>query len=792
MNIEEEDDANCSTWKFQPPNLIKALKRNIHQRTLRRQLLPYILLVLLVVPRAALRHGDHGKYTMRSAIERTIVMQKVSIDGGKSVAAWPELTKPTHFMEWIRGALLPLVYLCSESKVPRLNENLYIPFKFRLRQLRSFGSTAESANDGNERCTVSSALKGVEFTEGACYPDYSVVYSQTWPIPLWQPHVEGFGADITLRDARINATFAKWEVLHYTALETRARPYEGRLADLYAGSGFTVDLPILNYNKTRLMVEGLDDGKFIDLATRAVFLQMAFFNEANDLLASTKLVFEMNAGGQVATSFSVGVSRIDGLQTAAEGWVALTFTCIVVCVGFYFSYDLFYVRVYHELCFHSFYLDDVLWLVADALTLFLIWADLILRCWRWSEVDPELGHLMESFTTRGWFDPDRLIWIDSLADTANALMLLVCSWQPLRFIELDPAFKVISLTLQYTATVMSRLFVVTLIIFAGFVFAAHLIFGGVIAEYSSLSKAFVRLARTITGDADFEKLAEARPEAAVQFIFAFVACFFIVAANLFASSVLDAWDTERTFFTSRYGAEGMWIIPRFRAWIKRVREPCIDLISTRRAVLLHFRDFFLCTWCRDNENNANGVMTSGAILRQLQIVFQNLPPDTDVLWDFDALQGILGTPANPWSFDQMRVFVVSVRDARELVRHTTKVNVGGSAAAESDGEVAEAWSVMAKSRTAPSMQLQTQAWQDEEVEALERLRVLRRRMNTLMCNEVALTDTLCSALAATLEQQQELITNLEILESETRPFEPENDEKMEMLSSNFTRLRFRP
>ena len=88
-------------------------------------------------------------------------------------------------------------------------------------------------------------------------------------------------------------------------------PGNGRYAHEYAyaaGGGFTARLSSNATVSTR-MVAGLQADEWIDLATRAVFVEFALENEAESLVATAIFVLEFLPSGRIVPSYHVHVSR---------------------------------------------------------------------------------------------------------------------------------------------------------------------------------------------------------------------------------------------------------------------------------------------------------------------------------------------------------------------------------------------------------------------------------------------------------------------------------------------------
>lgn len=123
-----------------------------------------------------------------------------------------------------------------------------------------------------------------------------------------------------------------------SAEENGESSFLGKL-QTYPGSGYRVVLPLDHTRAIDEIVIGrLMAHRFIDRATRAVFVDVTLYNPSLDLLALVKVVFEFPAAGSVLPSLSIRLLRLgqmyfrpDTLRAVAiEGGMLFWLLCYVI------------------------------------------------------------------------------------------------------------------------------------------------------------------------------------------------------------------------------------------------------------------------------------------------------------------------------------------------------------------------------------------------------------------------------------------------------------------------------
>ena len=127
-----------------------------------------------------------------------------------------------------------------------------------------------------------------------------------------------------------NSGLAEWK--WYSAKEMNEGSYTGRSWTVYPGSGYNVTLP-LNYNAALERLYYLKENNWIDLQTRAVFLDFIVYNANVKLISLVKVAVEFPPSSGCRPHLLLRTSQIDRLvQSEMSNTAMLAETILIVLV----------------------------------------------------------------------------------------------------------------------------------------------------------------------------------------------------------------------------------------------------------------------------------------------------------------------------------------------------------------------------------------------------------------------------------------------------------------------------
>lgn len=156
-----------------------------------------------------------------------------------------------------------------------------------------------------------------------CYPDYGDGQEETSFIKNWKSVDE---IDTSELDDGIKDAF-KWKS---TSESKELFIFPGTIGN-YPGSGFLLDFAASSDQRQAQLVN-LQESHWIDIKTRAVFLDMAFYNPNTDMFITIRMLFEFHSCGSVSMMPTYRIMRLDKyplndiwnfVEIGAQGGVAI-------------------------------------------------------------------------------------------------------------------------------------------------------------------------------------------------------------------------------------------------------------------------------------------------------------------------------------------------------------------------------------------------------------------------------------------------------------------------------------
>ena len=341
-----------------------------------------------------------------------------------------------------------------------------------------------------------------------------------------KPRVYTVNDNALLPNGKVLSCMERWD--HQTMMDLRGFPYWGTIT-MYSGSGYVANLgydPVTAYT----VVADLHSNGWLDVQTRAVFVEFTVFNANTNLFGIVSYFIEFPPSSAAITTTQYQVARfylhLNGGQTLAH--------VMVIFFMLYFLYregKLIYKQRWAY--FKGFWnWLEVILVICEFLLIILFLARLY-------EVDRNLLQLREN--------PNDYVGFQYAAN-ADALMTCVLGvlvfFYILRFLRLlrfNKNFLVIGKTLsRISAPILSFClpFIAGFLAFASLAFA---MFGSELEDYSSFIRTLVTQFSMTLGDFDFEAIFMVNPTIATLYFFSFIGLNVMVLMNMFIAIINDSY-----------------------------------------------------------------------------------------------------------------------------------------------------------------------------------------------------------------------------------------------------------
>ena len=329
-----------------------------------------------------------------------------------------------------------------------------------------------------------------------------------------------------LPDGRVLSCFERWQ--HQTMIDLRGFPYWGTIA-MYSGSGYVANLGY-DHVTAYTVVADLHSNGWIDVQTRAVFVEFTVYNANTNLFGILSYFIEFSPSSAVITTAQYQAARfylqLTGGQTLAH--------ILVIFFMLYFLYregKLVYKQRWAY--FKGFWnWVEVILIICEFLLIVLFLARLY-------EVDRNLLQLRENPNDYVGFQ--YAANADSLMTYVIGVLVFFYILRFLRLLRFNKNFLVIGKILQrITAPIVS--FCLPFIAgFLAFALLAFAMFGSELEDYSSFIRTLVTQFSMTLGDFDFEAIFMVNPTVATLYFFSFIGLNVMVLMNMFIAIINDSF-----------------------------------------------------------------------------------------------------------------------------------------------------------------------------------------------------------------------------------------------------------
>ncbi|XP_066504124.1 polycystin-1-like protein 2 [Hoplias malabaricus] len=398
-----------------------------------------------------------------------------------------------------------------------------------------FGQRSGFITDGNSKLVGNARLRQVRVRKDSCktpsfmyhsIPDCHAPYS--WEVEDMGSYGPGWNLSV---DVNMSSTFTPWQYQNQSTL--RAYPVWGSVV-LYKGGGYAVDLGPDQQNASS-MLQYLFDNGWLDVHTRAMFVEFTVYNANVNLFCIVTLTLETAAVG--AFQYRSELQNIRLLQTT-DG------IQIMASEAIYFLFVLYYMFLQFKLIKQQKwkYFSNK-WNLLELAIILLSWSAFSVFVKRMVQGNQDLKYYQDH---RNQFS--------SFYETAAAnstlgyiiaflvLLATIKMWHLMRF---NSKLNRITCALQQAWTELSSLIVVIIIIFLAYAVLSNLLFGWKLNTYKTLIDAAMAMVSLQLGIFNYDEVLDLNPILGAFLIGSCIIFVLFVVLNIFISVILQAFRKER-------------------------------------------------------------------------------------------------------------------------------------------------------------------------------------------------------------------------------------------------------
>eukprot|EP00741_Cyanophora_paradoxa_P009403 tig00000144_g9109.t1 len=415
--------------------------------------------------------------------------------------------EPTgRLLAWIREKLVPLL---------RPDDSLALFLRpvglMRLRQVRT-------RRRGECVSTPRNLVADLFPPDAACHPPYEPASARESAGTEEREPFEGAAS----------GRVYEWRAERAELLSSWAYIRDAHYYPSYGRGGYGVELDAQDPDRALEQLAALEQDAFIDDSTRAVTLNLAFYNRHTGLYVVLDLLAELPTSGLLLPTYRVRAMRLELLEDPV-----LRGFCVLFCVAiaFYGLSEIFELRVRGW----RNYLSET-WNVVEvcALVTFVVmicyFTDLVGECRRMREA-------MAEDAVGQYIDFQHARRLTEVLTELAGINVLLTAIRVFKFLRLNANLSIVWTTLSKARDDLASFVAVFLVVFAGYAFMGHIIFGYQIPRFHNFTASFAALFRFIGGDSDYDEMNAASPVSGIIFFFTFIVFVTFILVNIFIAII---------------------------------------------------------------------------------------------------------------------------------------------------------------------------------------------------------------------------------------------------------------
>ena len=329
-----------------------------------------------------------------------------------------------------------------------------------------------------------------------------------------------------LPGGKILSCLERWR--HQTTIELRGFPYWGTIT-MYSGSGYVANLGF-DKETAYTVIADLHSNGWIDIQTRAVFVEFTVYNANTNLFGMVSIFIEFPPSSGAVTKVQYEAARfylhLTGGQTLAH-----------VLVIFFMLYFLY--REGKLVCKQRWTYFRGVWNLVEVILIISEFLLIVLFLARLYEVDRNLLQLRENPNDYVGFQYAGSV--DALMTYVIGILVFFYILRFLRLLRFNKNFLTIGRTLSRISAPILSFCVPFIFGFIAFALFAFSVFSSELEDYSSFTRTMVTQFSMTLGDFDFEALFMVNPMLATLYFFAFIGLNVMVLMNMFIAIINDSY-----------------------------------------------------------------------------------------------------------------------------------------------------------------------------------------------------------------------------------------------------------
>ncbi|KAL3878017.1 hypothetical protein ACJMK2_035653 [Sinanodonta woodiana] len=433
----------------------------------------------------------------------------------------------SQYWDWLETTLLPALYVSTYYNGANI-EAWWDKMCISDLEARRIGiARLRQMRIHNDSCIIQPSM-GHLWHE--CRDDYNWMDDDTKPyLPGWQTPTEDQAVRLEMLD-EVNP----W--VYQSALKLKNAPYVATV-QTYKGGGYVFNFE-RSYRRTIRNVTRLRSEDWLDLNTRAVFLEFSVFNPNMNLFASIIMVQEFTAIGGAIPRSEFKIFRLHS-YIGAYGVIVIIFEVIYCCFTLYFFYRCI-TKVKKEKCMYFFRFWNILEFVL------MVFAVCVIAMSAFKHILTEISlNALKKSAKAEFVNFQSMAMYDELYGYMVAFVVFLASVQFLKLLQFNAKINMLGETVKLATKDLKVFSLAFLLYFLAFTLTGYLLFGQNLTAYTGFVQSAESIFAFTLGTFDFEGMQGAQKIFGPIFFFLFVFIVYVGLMSIFLTIIGDAFNEVR-------------------------------------------------------------------------------------------------------------------------------------------------------------------------------------------------------------------------------------------------------
>ncbi|KAL1007239.1 hypothetical protein UPYG_G00083860 [Umbra pygmaea] len=402
-----------------------------------------------------------------------------------------------------------------------------------------FGVYPGFITDGNSKLVGNARLRQVRVKKNSCriakymsqaISDCNAPYS--WEVEDMGSYGPAWNRSVIVNTSEMLCS--PWQ--YQTQARLRAQPIWGSVV-LYRGGGFVVDLGP-NLKNASSTLQYLFDSTWLDMFTRAVFVEFTVYNANVNLFCIVTLMLETTAVG--AFQFRSELQSVR-LYQSPGGLHSFVMASEII----YFLFIVFYMYVQGKLMkLQKWAYFKSKWNLVELAIILLSWSALSVFIKRALLGNRDMEFYQHNKDQFASFHETAIA--DAILGYLIAFLVLLATVKMWHLLRLNPKLHMITATLQRAWTDISGFLLVMTVMFLAYSIASNLMYGWKLYSYRTMMDSALTMVSLQLGIFNYEEILDYNPMLGAFLIGSCIIFMTFVVLNLFISVILVAFSQEQT------------------------------------------------------------------------------------------------------------------------------------------------------------------------------------------------------------------------------------------------------